>query len=492
MLVQSAGLILLPLYTTYLTREDFGFLEILTRIGETVSTVLVIGGLRLATLSFYQQADSQEEKRQIVTGSLFSILFTCLFGGICTLLLIRSFPGLVPLPEKEGAQRLLQLAVLSIAIEPLLLIPQALMQARTESIRYAAVNLVLFIARVSLSIFFVAWLRMDIMGVLLATILSVGISGSLLTFREMSFGTVLPTRKQIVGLWSFALPFLPGGLCFFLLHHGDRFWLSSYWGMAEVGIYALGYKLALALNTFALGPVLLVWSPQVYKLANNQDAPRQFGLAFTRMLTLFIFWGMGLCLFRNEVVGILSRPEYAGAASVIIPIVIACLFQTAATLMDSAFYIRRRTDLKLAVTLISTIVMVGLYMLLIPKGGALGAALATLGGFLFLMVSTFFVSQRLFPVDYEYSRLGGILGLAICLFLGVESLPHGIILFWTKWVVWGLFPVILWHAGLISAVEKKYAADLVEKIRTGIRLGKNITKPLKAGDVLSRAWRSSG
>ena len=469
MLVQAAGLILLPLYTRYLSKEDFGLLEILTRIGETISTVLVIGGLRLATLSLYQQAEEEKERRQVVTASIASLVVSCLVGGLLALLLIDFLIPWLQTPQATASPLLFRLAILCITIEPFIMIPLALMQARTESAGYALVNFGLFLLRVSLCVLLVAGLGWGIQGVLLGTALSVGSFGLVLTCREIRLGIHCPTGLQIKALWRFAVPFLPGGLCFFLLHHGDRFWLSAWYGMAEVGTYALGYKLALAVNTFALAPLQLVWSPQVYRIAREDDAPRTFGVAFTRILTVYAFLGLGLCLFRREIVAALSPAEYAPAATVIVPILLACFCQAAATLMDSAFYIRRRTGLKLGVTLAATLVMLGLYAVFIPLGGALGAALATLGGFAFLTTATWCVTRWLFPVEYETGRLVGCLSLALLEGFLLDWMPVGTWSSLLKGLAWALYPLILWQAGLISPVEKGYAADLVQTIRKGVR-----------------------
>jgi O-antigen/teichoic acid export membrane protein len=137
--------------------------------------------------------------------------------------------------------------------------------------------------------------------------------------------------------------------------------------------------------------------------------------------------------------------------------------------MDSAFYIRRRTGLKLGVTLASTLVMLALYAVFIPLGGALGAALATLGGFAFLTAATWRVTRRLFPVQYETRRLGGILGLALIEGFLLDWIPPGPWSCLLKFMAWTLYPLILWQAGLISPVEKGYAADLVQTIGKGVR-----------------------
>jgi O-antigen/teichoic acid export membrane protein len=470
LLVQAGGVILLPMYTRCLTPAEYAVLEILTRLGETVATILVIGGMRVATLTLYQQCGSESERRGVVTGSMLSLLIGCALGGGLALALASWFGGWLHSDDVSVTPTLIRLAILCIVLEPLILIPMALMQARTESLSYALTNIGLFLLRVGLCVLFVACLRLGVGGVQLATALTLGLFGVGLSVRELRRGIRWPGWRQLKMLWRFALPFLPGGLCFFLLHHGDRYWLwACCANKAEIGTYGLGYRLAMMVAMFTLAPLHLVWSPRIYEAARAPDAATQFGVVFTRILGAYLIVGLGLCLFRQEVVYLLAGPAYADASKVVVLVVLACFCQAAATLMDSAFYIYRRSDLKLWVTIATTVVMLALYSLLIPSYGAQGAALATLGGFFVLACGTWWVSQRLFPVRYEWGRLAGLVSVAGVLWLAVGLLP---ITPWTivlKLGVWLGYLLLLWKTGLISPAEKQYALSLMRNVWIALR-----------------------
>ena len=66
---------------------------------------------------------------------------------------------------------------------------------------------------------------------------------------------------------------------------------------------------------------------------------------------------------------------YQGAG----PDALACFCQAAASLMDAGLYVRRRTGLKLGVTLSATAVMLLLYAVLIPRYRSMGAAVVNIG-----------------------------------------------------------------------------------------------------------------
>jgi O-antigen/teichoic acid export membrane protein len=471
LLAQAGGLVLLPLYTHWLAPSDYGVLEIVGRLAEVVGTVLLFGGFRQALLTFYQQSGSEAERRHVFGSTLGLIVLACLAGGLPVL----AFAGPVSrwlagsLTQGQGAAALtpslLRLAVLGILLEPLSLVPLALIQARVESTTFVVITLSQLCVRVALCVIFVTWLGWGVAGVLTATALTGALYGFGLCGRELMRGWAVPEAAQLRALLRFALPFVPGGLCFFLLHHGDRFFLLYYHQTAEeVGRYALGYKLGMAVTTFSLTPLYMVWSARMYAVARTPEATGVFGRTFTRILAAYLFVGLGLCLFQDEVVAVVAVPEYAWSARVVPLIVLACFCQSAASLMDAAFYIRRRTGLKLGITLSATAVMLLLYVLLIRPYGGLGAALATLGGFAFLAVCTCWVTQRIFPVHYEWPRLLALVALTGGLWFVSRALPAGGWLAPAKLALWATWPLVVWRCGLASAAEKEYARDVVRQL----------------------------
>jgi hypothetical protein len=141
--------------------------------------------------------------------------------------------------------------------------------------------------------------------------------------------------------------------------------------------------------------------------------------------------------------------------------VLASLFMTASVLMDAGFYVRRCTGLKLGITMSAAAVILVLYTLLIPAYGAMGAALATLLGFIFLAFATWRTAQRIFPVDYEWSRLSIMTIMAVVLWLVSRLLPEAGWAVAAKCGLWLLWPLLVWLCRLPSAEEKEY-------VRTGV------------------------
>jgi O-antigen/teichoic acid export membrane protein len=262
----------------------------------------------------------------------------------------------------------------------------------------------------------------------------------------------------------FAWPFLLTGLCFFLLNFGDRFFLLRYADPGALGLYAIGYRLAMIVGVFSRGPLQMVWNAQMYEAARRVDASILFGRMFSRILATYLLVGLGLCLFQDEVILVLCGRPYAAAAAIIPPVVLAYFFLAAGDLMDAGLFVCRQTSRKAGIALASAGVMTGLYALLIPRYGAMGAALATLGGFLLHAALTYRVTQTVFPVTYETRLLAGMLGSAITLWLVSRCLPSGWWAILPRLGLWACWPSLLWIGGLLTSAEKRRVQAMIRSV----------------------------
>jgi O-antigen/teichoic acid export membrane protein len=480
LLMQAGSFVLLPIYLHCFSPHDFGVLELVGRLAETVGTCLLFGGFRQALLTFYQQADTELDRRRVTSSTLLLTLAAVLVGGFAAMIVAPAIMSgwstlLDPYRGAAGGATispdLLRLAVLTILLEPFSLIPLSLIQARLESIRYVAIVLVQFLFRIILCIVFIRFLNWGVAGALAATVIQGVLFGSLLCLSEVRHGVAWPDLRRIGQMLAFALPMLPGGLCFFILHHGDRFFLLRCSPVQlgcpvteEVGIYALGYKLAMVVAMFSVQPLYMVWSARLYAEARKPEAPVIFGRTFTRVLAAYLLVGLGLCLFAGDIIAHLGPSSYARAALIVPPVVLACYFQSAASLMDAGLYVKQRTGVKLGITLATTAVMILLYTLLIPTWGGLGAAWATLGGFAFLAGSTLCITQWVFPVRYDWPRVVGCLGWVVVLWGCGELCPAGHWMIPAKLGLFLLAPLGAWWSGLIQADEKAHVRDLLGRM----------------------------
>jgi O-antigen/teichoic acid export membrane protein len=428
---------------------------------------MFLNGTCLVAITLYNQAKTEKDRREVAASSLvFGILCITVIGGLA-LTFARSIGELIGVPDPD----LMRLGSLVALLDALIMVCLALNQARIEAISYSAVTVLQMFVRIGLIALFVLVFGWGIRGILQASLITSGTFCVLLVASQAwRFGLQL-RWKTVLEIAKFSLPFLPAGFCGFLIGSGDQFFLVRNASARDVGLYALGYKLAGMAFVFTRDPLIKVWGARMHQVATAPDAPQTFGRVFSSFVGLYLFVGLGIVLFSAELLALLSDQRYAYAAAYVAPIVLAYFFMGCCDLMDGAFYIRRRTGLKLWLTLGTTAIVVGLYLLLIPKFRGEGAALATLGGFAFRAVITYLVTQRLFPIAYQWGRVAALICMTLALWLvsfcfAGALFPVGPLV---KLALWLLWPAFFWCSGILGYAEKQAFALWLEENWRNIR-----------------------
>lgn len=460
LLLLASGIVLLPLYTRWLSQSEFGSLELLERVGELLAIALVLRGVPQGVIVLHRQARSDEERGRVLGAGVLLALASAAIGTAFLALLAALVSDGLQLPSGT----LLSVAVLASLVEGVAIVIQAANQARTESTIYVTVALGLFLTKVLLCIVLVAFLGWGIWGVVAASLVRALLFAVVLIGREWRRGMLWPDRDALRELLHFAWPFVPTGLCFFVLNSADRFFLVRYVDQAEIGIYGLGYRLATLAGMVSMAPLFRVWSARMHDVARTPQGPRAFARMATYLLGAYLFAGLGLCLFQHDCVRLLAGDAYAASGAVVAPVVLAYGFCGASTLFDAAFYVMRQTRFKIRIALASTVIMLALYITLIPTLGLLGAALATLGGFICHATLTYWVAQGVFAVPYEFSRLAAMLAVAVGIWLASLGLGEGWALAPVRLALWLLWPVFLWLSGLTTDAERRRLRVLLARL----------------------------
>lgn len=412
-LIPVVGLVLLPLYTTYLAPDEMGILEIVNRIAEVLGICAMSVGIQHATQAFYLQAESSRERDSLAATMLFLFLATLMLVSIFFVPILyagRSFLGVEnPRAWIAGIGSYLLLVSLEI--------PFTLMKARLESVRYVVSSVFLFVFRIFATVFAVAALRQGVWGVWGATAAAGACFAAVLYFREIRRGIFRVDFSQLGKIVRFSLPLVPGGIMVFLLFNADRFFLVWFWDNAQVGIYSTGYKIGSAAAMCAATPFLRVWAVYQFDWLSREDGAEIFARWFTKLIWMHCAAGLGLSLFSSELLRMIATQSYQGAAMIVGPIVLADLFLNASYMLEGVFYVFRRTVLKLCTNVLATFSALLLYFLLIPMGGGIGAAVATVLSYAILFVFTWGFARTVFPVRFQWFRGIAFVLLAITAYL---------------------------------------------------------------------------
>ena len=457
------GFALLPFVTAWIgSRGNYGVVELSAVTLAVAAQVLGINLLQGLT-RYYQGCESEAERGRLV--------------GTCVLLLLGTTSaalGLAFVFRVRGAELLFGSGEYAdaLVLTAGILVAQTLsqvglrwLQILERSITYGVVTTTKLLLEVGLKVWFLAGLGLTYMGVLWSVlvgelVVAAGVGVMLVARTRLGFSRAMAER-----LWRYSGPLLLSGLCGFVLHQGDRFFVLGNGGRDDVGVYALCYKLGSIGNAVVFEAFALIWFPFVFAI-KDQDALRRLVRAvMVYFLLVMAVVSLGIALFSPELVRLMADPQFFDAHRGL-PLVAAgyfawCAYQVASTV----FFVRERTWIVSALVAGAAAVNLAANALLVPAMGWMGAAWATLLTFIVLAIAAWIVAERVWCVGHELGRvlvppaLGAAL-YAACVWLAPANAVASLVL--RACAVLAL-PGILWICGYLKTEEEHKLRALVRK-----------------------------
>src|ERR687891_497930 len=390
---------LLPLYTQYLTPEDYGAAEVLIT-GVIAASIVIRLGIIEALLRFYYQAG--EEPRQVVKTAFASLLWTTtigmaialpLAGPLSELLLDHSDPGLV------------RIAIFGLWVFTMFEFLTALCRIDERAKAYFAFTVSNVLVAIPVTVWLVVGEDRGASGLLW---------GQYGTGAVFLAGLVIAQRRRLAGL-------------------------------ADAGLYSLSVKFAQAVNVLVKG-FQLAWPPLAYSIQDDDEARRAYAVIVTWFVSVTTFVVAGMWLLSRWIVRVLAAPEFFDSYQTIglvsTGVMLYALYLVPVIVLGRT----GRTEFNFTATAAGTVVNIGLNLALLPPLGIVGAGISLVASYAVVLVLMFVFTQRLFPVPYEWARLAQAVGLAAVLVLAGELLlpTSGIDGLAGRTALWLAYPLLLY------------------------------------------------
>ena len=299
--------IMLPIYTTYLTPADYGTIELLSILIDFVGLIL---GVRLgeAIFRYYCDTDSKQEKDSIIASALFIVASLNLIG----VLLIIAFSSTVSTllfghPDNSKLVELFSWVLLLTAVSEAALI---YLRAEQQPVLFIILSFLKLMLQLSLNIYFVVVKDMHVEGVVYSALISGTITTLIFLFYVLSKINFTINRDILSKLINFSFPLMLSSLGSFYLTFGDRFFLRSYHGVDEVGIYSLGYKFGFILLVLVWDPFSKIWDTHKYDIVKDSNAVDMYKHIFSGISIILITFALLISVMIDDFLSIISSPSF--------------------------------------------------------------------------------------------------------------------------------------------------------------------------------------
>src|SRR6266536_5107287 len=401
------AVLLLPLYTRYLSPTDYGLIETLVALA-AVLTALVAQAMKSAFFRFY--FDSEEQgRRLLVVRTAFWYVFAAstavLIAGIALaqpiswlLFHTRSHQGLV-IAAFIGLWAAMNYEQMT-----------SLFRVEQRSTAYVIATLANVAITIVATVLLVVVYDKGPLGVLVGNFTgTLVVYAALLAYSRRALGLQFD-RSLYRQMNKFGLPLVPSAVALWLTNFSDRFFLVKLTDAHEVGLYSIGVRVASAI-VLLLTAFRLAWPAFAYSIEDDAEARRTYGFVLTYLIAVVSWLSLTLGLLAPWLVRLLTTPQFYPAQNVVAPLAFGVAAFGAYVVVQIGTGRARQTRSNWLVTGAAAAVNVALNLALIPSYGRMGAAVATVVAYTLLFVGMAWRAQRVFPVSYQWRRVA-TLGLA--------------------------------------------------------------------------------
>ena len=404
--------VLTPLYTHYLTTDEFGIVELVVQTANMLMPLVSLG-INQAVLRFGM--DGETDRGSVLTAGL----AVNLLGFLIFLL----FYPLVRLIPAFGEYALLVYIFIFCSITHYLF--AYCIKSMHRAKLFTICVIIGTAITVLLDVLFLAVWDMGIVGYILAIALSdltcsiiLIISGKL--YKLIRFDKL---KKSVTGaMLRYSIPLIPNSALWWITDYSDRYMVTLYVSESANGLYSLAYRLPNML-IMVCGIFMDAWQMSVLSEKSRLERQKFFTNVFAMYQSIIFVGASALIVGAKLVTRIIASDAFYDSWQYIPTLVIATAMSCFVTFLGTIYVVEKQSKSSLVTTVVGTIANLIGNFILIPRMGAHGAALATAGSYGLVVLLRAFHTRRFIPIGWNLPRfsLNMLLVVAQCFIMIFEA-----------------------------------------------------------------------
>ena len=442
------AVLLLPLYTRYLDRADYGHIEVLIALS-AVLTALVQAGMKSAFFRFYFDTPDPAHRVLVVR----TAFWYTMVSSTAVLLAGLAFAGEVSnlLFATDDYANLVRASFVGLWAAMNYEQMGSLFRVEQRPIGFVTATLANVAITIAATVVLVVVFEKGAMGVLVGNVAgTLVVYAVLLAYRRYQLGLQFD-RALFREMNRFGMPLMPSAVALWLMNFSDRFFLVKLADAAEVGLYSIGVRLASAI-TLVVTAFRTAWPAFAYAIEDDAEARRTYGFVLTYVVYVTCWLALALSLLAPWLLRLITTPQYYAAENVVAPLAFGGAAFAAYVVVQIGIGRARRTRSNWLVTGAAAILNVVLNLTLIPSHGRMGAAIATVATYGALFVGMAWRAQKVYRVPYQWRRVALIAAVAVAVTIAGKLLDVPLVI---ALALAAAYPLALLPLGFYLPVERE-------------------------------------
>lgn len=361
--------LLIPLYTSVLTAEEYGIADLITNTVNVLYPLLTLCIME-ATLRF--AFDSGTSKEEV----LFNSLLVIIIGEIIAVI----FTPLVHFLSEEMYKYWMWFAVVLFGFNLQQVIAQYTKGIGKTKL-FAVSGVIQTLVIITVNIIGLLFLRMGLAAYLLAITLGYYVS-SLFLILTVPIRIRRPHLNMVLmkDMLRFSIPTIPTVIAWWVSTSADKYIIIAYLGIVASGIYSVAYKIPSILTLFT-SIFTSAWTISAIDGVNDEDNTEFQSAVYNGFNIVNVLACALLILLSPILAKFLFSNEFYTAWHYVPLLLVAYVFSGLAGFMASSFRAAKYTKGLFSSTVIGAITNIILNFFFVKAFGNLGAAFTTMIGF---------------------------------------------------------------------------------------------------------------
>lgn len=453
--------VLVPLHTDILPAQEYS-VNTVFYVWAAFFNVLLTYGMETSFFRFFSRS---KEKSKVFSTAFIALTISTILFAVGVFIFQDRLINLMDLDPF-----FFQLLFSVIVLDTLVVVPFAYLRATGRPVKFAGFKIINILVVVILNFYFLWFVRdypqfapnlvLDNYGPndIVGYIFIANLAASAVTFllllpyffkTEISFD--FPIFRQ---MWKYGWPIMVAGIAFVINENLDKLLIKDMISDEIMGAYSGCYKLAVFMTIFVQA-FKMGAEPFFFNQAEKDNARE----TYADILKYFVIAGsiiflILVCFIDFFKVLVIRDPQYWMAISIVPIILLANLFLGIYHNLSVWYKLTDKTRTGMYISILGAIITIVLNLLLIPILGFIAAAWATLVAYGSMMLVSYLLGKKYYPVPYDLKKIGGYLFLSVII--------AGLSFYFFRGNYFIGVPLLLIFIGIVYFSEKKEILKIIQ------------------------------
>ena len=368
------SILLLPLYTSILSTEEYGIYDLINTIICFLIPIITLL-MEESMFRFLIDCKTEEEKKKVISHSFFycitmTIIFSIIIAVLGTIFKVNN----------------IYIILLFLISQIILNLKNAIARGLGKIKLYSITNFLSSAIIIALNVVFIAIVKSGYIGLLYSAIIS-NITISIIVLIKLKIHQYVDIKNidknKLKEMLKYSYPLVPNSISWGIINMSDRIIISSFIGTSANGIYSMANKFPTFMNTL-YGFFYTAWKESAAKAKNDEDVNIFYNKINDLLRKLLLSVVLAIITFLPIFFSLLIKKDFSASYIYIPLLLLAMYFSNMSGFYGGIFSAYKDTKIMGTTTVISAIINLVIDIILIRYLGVWSAVIST-------VISTFFV-----------------------------------------------------------------------------------------------------